>query len=555
MIDSSFEKEGEELLLYLYDLAMKKYKDCDDVDSLIQDTITVYLVKRQNGDLIEYPKGFLATVMRNKFNMTLRRKYQNGLVSLESAEALGDAGALAYCDAENEALDEDTALEYETVRREIGRLISIYREVTVRHYVHGHTVERIAQELGISAGTVKSRLSGARKQIKEGMKMENKEKYSSVSYEPKQVSLGIWGSDSMVGEPFTLLQSPIEGNVLCLAYEKPISVRAVSDAMGIPTAYIEPQIERLVRGELLGKSESGLIYTRCHMEKYRDSFGDVRLQKSLAEKYAEQIWQTVRKHTRELWEREEFAAMSEKQKATMLLYIIYYCIGQIIMMCKPTKPPQWSEYPERPNGGRWWATLKVSDYGEKRDCKYSCSGPVRVGCSKNNDGIYDCKMYDLESCFGTAHGSYSVMKYNVSLQSVARFYASLVGCDVLVDPYMAELVPEFEALHILRRREDGEIALDIPALSFEESKLWNEAILGARAELYNIMKDDLTGVWNSWTNKIPAHVDGREHFLHDGALSAFSIAVLLEISEKKLIPYGYEVGKTPIIFLEYRKKK
>ena len=27
--------------------------------------------------------------------------------------------------------------EYEAVRREIGRLIGIYREVTVRHYVHG----------------------------------------------------------------------------------------------------------------------------------------------------------------------------------------------------------------------------------------------------------------------------------------------------------------------------------------------------------------------------------------------------------------------------------
>ena len=39
------------------------------------------------------------------------------------------------------------------------------------------------------------------------------------------------------------------------------------------------------------------------------------------------------------------------------------------------------------------------------------------------------------------------------------------------------------------------------------------------------------------------------------ALKAFSIAAMLAISERKLIPYAYEVGETPIIFLEYHKKQ
>ena len=91
-----------------------------------------------------------------------------------------------------------------------------------------------------------------------------------------------------------------------------------------------------------------------------------------------------------------------------------------------------------------------------------------------NFGIYNCKMHDMESCFGGAHWQYPNMKYNVSLQSVVRFYASLVGCDVPVDKHMAEVVPELEALHILRRKEDGSLALDIPAMPFDESKLWKE---------------------------------------------------------------------------------
>ena len=413
MIDQTFEKEGEELLLYLYDLALKKYKDCDDIDSLIQDTIMVYLIKRQNGECVEYPKAFLATVMRNKFNLALRQKYRNQLISLESDNLLADDSVPAYSNAETDLSDNEKESEYEAVRREIGRLISIYREVTVRYYIHGHSIEKIAQELGISSGTVKSRLSSARGQIKEGIKMEKTEKYSSVSYEPKQVSMGIWGNNSMVGEPFRLLHSPIEGNILYLAYQKPISVHDIADAMGTPTAYIEPLIDMLVRGELMGRTDGGLVYTRCYIESYRNSFGDIQLQEELAEKYAEGIWEVVSKHTKSLTEREEFASMSEKQKATMLLFIIDRCIGKVIMKCKPTLPPDWSEYPIRPNGGRWWALLTVSDYGEARDSKYSCSGPVQVGCSKKNDGTYDCKMYDLNSCFGEAHWRYSVMKYNV----------------------------------------------------------------------------------------------------------------------------------------------
>jgi len=544
------ENECEELLLYLYDLAASKYSDHDDVDSLIQDTILAYLVKRNNNEEVEHPKGFLSSVMKNKYNAYLRHKYRERTAYFDDFSCFEDELLDAF-DEETTELNKNEA-EYAAVRREIGRLIEIYREVTVRYYINGHSVERIANELGIAQGTVKSRLSSARGQIKEGMK--NMEKYSKISYAPKQASIGIWGNDSMIGEPFTLLHSPIESNILCLAYEKPLSVRDISDAMGIPVAYLEPLIDRLVEGELMGRSESGLVYARCFIEEYKNSFGDVPKQESLAEKYAENIWEIVRKHTESLREREEFLAMSEKQKATMLLFVIDHCINKAILKSQSTPPPNWSEYPIRPNGGRWWAILTASDHGEARDSKYSRSGPVHVGCSKNNDGNFDCKMYDLNSCFGEAHWQYSVMKYNVSLQSVARFYASLAGCDVQVDNYMAELVPEFEKLHILRRRESGEITLDIPALTFDESKLWNDAIKVIRDELYELMKTDLSRLYNEWTHRVPLYVDGREYFIHEGALKAFSIAAMLAISERKLIPYSYEVGKTPIIFLEYRKK-
>ena len=259
--DNDFEKQCGEYLEYLYNLAEKRYNDCPDIDALVQDTLTVLIVKISLGESIEYPKGFLSAVLKNKYNAWLREKYRAEYVEYS------DGAISETC---NEIAEKEEALrrteEYEAVRREIGRLICIYREVIVRHYVHGQTIEQISKELGIPRGTVLSRLSAARDQIKEGL--ENMEKYSQISYEPKTASIGIWGNKGLNGEPFSLMRSDIEANILNLAYENPVSVRGIADTMGMPSAYIEPIINLLVKGELMGRTAGGLVYTRCFVQKY-----------------------------------------------------------------------------------------------------------------------------------------------------------------------------------------------------------------------------------------------------------------------------------------------
>ena len=167
--DKGFEKQCGEFLEYLYRIAEKQYNDCPDIDNLVQDTLTVLIVKISKGESIEYPKGFLSAVLKNKHNAWLREKYKS-----EYVEYTDGAISETYNEFEEKEEAERKTEEYESVRREIGRLIRIYREVTVRHYVHGQTVEQISKELGIPRGTVLSRLSTARDQIKEGL--ENMEK-------------------------------------------------------------------------------------------------------------------------------------------------------------------------------------------------------------------------------------------------------------------------------------------------------------------------------------------------------------------------------------------
>lgn len=544
-----FEKQCGEYLEYLYHLAGKRYNDCPDIDTLVQDTLTALIVKISLGKSIEYPKGFLSAVLKNKYNAWLREKYKAEYVEYSDGAISG-----TYNEIEEKEEAERKTEEYEAVRREIGRLIRIYREVIVRHYVHGQPVEQIAGELGIPRGTVLSRLSAARDQIKEGL--ENMEKYSQISYEPKTASIGIWGNAGLKGEPFSLMRTDIEANILNLAYKNPVSVRGIADTMGMPSAYVEPIIDSLVKGELMGRTAGGLVYTRCFMQRYEDAFGDIPAQEKLADQHASGVWEIVWKHIEPLTKRDDFAEMSDKQKATMLLFVMNQMLSDIVHKSRPDSEHSPKQPPDRPDAGRWLATVTVYAHNQMRDNPYDGSGPVYVGYSANNDGKFDCQMFDCQSLFGDAHWAYSQFKYKCSLQSILRFYASLLPCDVKTDnELLYELIPEFEKLCILKRGADGEIKLDIPALPFTEvTEYWNPACKAIRKELFDLLSDDLRKQWAKTKNSVPKHVDEAEYFVHAGAMRAYVTAQLLAIVHKELLPYPVVVGKTPLVYIAYRKK-
>lgn len=248
--------------------------------------------------------------------------------------------------------------------------------------------------------------------------------------------------------------------------------------------------------------------------------------------------------------------MSDKQKATMLLFITNQMLNAVVRKSRPEDSNAPKQPPERPDAGRWLATVTVFEHGQKRDNPYDGSGPVFVNYSANNDGKNDCQMFDCQSLFGDTHWAYNRFKYKCSLQSILRFYASLLPCDVKTDNnHLYELIPEFEKLCILKRGEDGEIGLDVPALPFSEvTEYWNPVCEVIKSELYERLSDDLRKLWAKTKNRVPKHVDESKYFVHAGAMGAYVKAQLLAIVKKGLLPYPVVIGKTPLIYIAYRKK-
>lgn len=547
--ENALEKEYEEYLLYLYDLAAYKYGDCSDIDSLVQETLIALLIKQKN-ETVEHPKGFLSAVLKNKHNEWLRKRYRNNIISFDMMEPI-EEGNDDFKKIEEDMLRTE---EYAAVRREIGRLVSIYREVTVRYYVHGHSIEKIAHDLGISAGTVKSRLSSARDQIREGI--SNMEKYSEVSYSPKRLSIAIWGNEGISGEPFSFIGTQIEQNILILAYESPVSIRSIADAMGIPSAFIEPLVDRLIRGELMGKTSGGLVFTRCFIVGYDDSFGDIQAQEAVAKKYAKAVWDIAEEHFAALFKHEEFLSMNEKQKATLCLFGLDMALANISNECEDNTF-QPSAPPERSNGGRWFAYGTIYDNTRVRDIKYDASGPVTVNYWSETDRNFGCRLQDKQSFFGSAHWAYNTFKYKCRLQTIARFYASLIpDCSIKPDDErIYELIPDFEGLNIIKRDENGKAMLDIPYLTEETTQtMFYPATTRIYKDVLEIVKPELVNLCASKRHRVPKHVDGHKFLETQWLLRAYPLAQLNAIVDQSLLPYTVEIGKTPLIFLSYGKR-
>ncbi len=216
---------------YLMRLAVSKCNSQADAEDLVGDTMLAAFAYLRNDGIIDHPKTWLSNTLYHKHSDYLRKKYRSPITVCFN-------DGIDIIDGEDD--DYLTSEEASKVRKELNHLAHITREVLIRFYYGNQSVADIAKGLGIPEGTVKSRLSAGRSQMKKGLEtMETRENYL-----PGQLHLSFGGAEGLKGEPMSLVDGDlIAQNLLILAYDKPLTVSELSKAIGIPVAYIEPIIK------------------------------------------------------------------------------------------------------------------------------------------------------------------------------------------------------------------------------------------------------------------------------------------------------------------------
>jgi len=166
-------EELEKQIDFLHSVALHKSGNLEDAKDLAQETLLSALLYLSSGREIENLKAWLVSVLNRKFYDLLRKKYKMPTVCYDLVSETADDSDDFNLIFESE--------EAEEIRRQIAFLSKLYREVIVRHYMNGESVEKIASDLNIPVGTVKSRLSGGREHIKKGI--DFMDKFIKQSYE------------------------------------------------------------------------------------------------------------------------------------------------------------------------------------------------------------------------------------------------------------------------------------------------------------------------------------------------------------------------------------
>ncbi len=263
---------AEDYMGKVFYFCLRKTGNEHEAEGLTSDITYNIIAELERGTVPQNFHAWVWRIARNRYSVWAERKRMR-------RERFADDDVYEY-----EVADTDTDVEGETVRkdeiarlrRELAFISSEYRNIVVAYYIDGRKVREIADGLGVPTDTVKSRLSRARKILKEGMDMAKE--FGVLSYKPENITFvnnGFYGDH---GEPWTILDRKLSKNLLLAAYRNPSTPEDLALELGVALPYMEDELRWLVDGTLMRKNgdkyETDCIITSAETQRkiYERSF-------------------------------------------------------------------------------------------------------------------------------------------------------------------------------------------------------------------------------------------------------------------------------------------
>lgn len=484
---------------YLFALALHKCGNLHDAEDLTQDTLlAAYQYIRRGGEIANM-KYWLTSTLSHKWNDKLRKKYKLPTISID----------MIPDDVEDDVkVDGPTA---EEVRREVAYLAKLQREVIVRHYLQGEKVQSIADKLGVPKGTVLSRLSSGREQMRKGF--EEMEKYDKQSYRPERLDVSCHGCQGFHDEPWSLVANDMmKQNILIAAYKKPITVVEISKALGIPTAYVETAVKDLLKSELMAKA-GNKVFTDFMITTPEQLLRGLDVEIDLVERNYHVLLKFINEYLDELGALPLVNSLSECKQKKLKYYFVLHLFSHAIYVATQRIVPSKEEYPVRPDGGRWIAVgsryPEDFDFNNYRFGKY-CYGGERGTYWERflNSKSIDLKVYDTQPDLNLyQHGPIEINDDNLAklLYIISREIPfDNTGFNLM----FCEDIPHLIKCGVLGE-DNGKLFVNLPMLTPNEYKLLDEIRSKYMMRLADILEPLLREVFPKLKINIPKHLEGR----------------------------------------------
>lgn len=503
---------------YLFALALKRCGDVNDAEDLTQETLLAAFQFINRGGSISNMKYWLTSVLTNKWNEALRKKYRLPLVSVDVISDVED-----YNDENN--VDRPTA---EQVRREVAYLGKLQREVIVKHYLEGKKVQEIADELGIPKGTVLSRLSSGRDQMRKGL--DSMEQYEKQSYIPERLDVGCVGSPGFNEEPWSLVGNDLmKQNILIVAYEQPVTEVEIAKALGIPTPYVENAVEDLVKCELMVRNGNKVV-TDFLISTPDERSSKLDIQLDFANKQYQPVWNLIIEFFHNISSLSWFERLSDNEQIDLKYYAMMDVLArgqyQAIKRIVDTN----EVYPDRPDGGRWIAqgTRYGMDFKLENNSfsKYAWGGE-RCASWDNffSSKLVELHVYDTQPDLNNyEHGSVEIHDDNLS-KLLYLLYKGIPFEHTGFNLRYLEDIPHLASCGVLRYENDRP-QVAIPVLSKKEFSELFKISASYMVKLGNLIEKPLHQLFPQLKLEIPLHLEGRIAEFRKYAFYAFPMAIV-----------------------------
>lgn len=333
------ERFVDEHSLALLRWAYRKLGDSRQAEELVQEVWTQVLVAIHRGsEPIRDMERFVWKVAKYVWCHHLRSGARRMICTPMDDRELTDG-----TDFVQELADADeTRRQLAWLRRRIVSLNARQREIMLLFYLDGLSVREVARRLDVSEATVKWHLHDTRRKLKEESHTMSEQDFL---YRPRQMHMGINGQGVPQLDTVFIGSSPVKQNLCIACYRTPRTLPQLSEYLGIPAGYLEPDLHWLVEKEFMTETPQG--YSTTFMITTNQS--------------EQELFAVIQKHRREVSDvivnglLEAGAAIRDigfhgsDQPMDKLLWLLIYRLFHHLPF-----PVQPMDRPFRPDGGRYW---------------------------------------------------------------------------------------------------------------------------------------------------------------------------------------------------------
>lgn len=149
---------------------------------------------------------------------------------------------------------------YDSLRTKIAMLSRIYRDIIVLYYYDGLSTKAISEKLDIPEGTIRWRLTEARRRLRKEF-----DDMDETALRPVRMKVDIYGNGNYDGIkipfPSEFVNDALSQNILYYCYEQPKGVEELAKACGVPAYYIEDRMENLLKRAAVKEVSRGRYQT------------------------------------------------------------------------------------------------------------------------------------------------------------------------------------------------------------------------------------------------------------------------------------------------------